>query len=186
MGRGQGRGIRDQGFGDLENERPACDSTFFTAHCRLPTAHYFSGNLAIRSTISSAARAQSTPLLPRLAVGASLPVVAALAAGAGDRLFERVAGENAEQHRQPVVDADFAQGRAHRPVDVLVVRGFAADDRPQADHRHVAAAGGQAVGHGGNLERAGRPGHVDAVVGHAVGDERLHRALQQARGDRSR
>ena len=123
-------------------------------------------------------------LVADAALGLVLAGGGGLAAGAGDGLFERVAGQHAEEHGQSVVDADLAQGRAHGPVDVLVVGGFAADDRPQAEDRHVAAAGRQAVGHGGDLERAGRPGDVDVVVGHAVGDERLHRAFQKTRGNR--
>ena len=38
--------------------------------------------------------------------------------------------------------------------------------------------------HGGDLERAGRPGDVDTLLGHAVRRQRLDCAVQQPRGNR--
>ena len=72
-----------------------------------------------------------------------------LAAGAGDGLFQRVAGEHAEQHRQAVMHADFGQGIAHRPVDVLsclVSPRITAPRQITAAYRPLAASSPATVG----------------------------------------
>ena len=112
------------------------------------------------------------------------PLVAYVAAGAVDRLFERIAGQHAKQHRHAACDADLGQARAHGPVDVLVVRRFAANDRPQAKHRRVAAAGGQPSATSGISNAPGTQATSIAVVGHAVGGERLRARRPAAASDR--
>ena len=59
------------------------------------------------------------------------------------------------------------------------MRGLAADDRPETDHRVVGAGGGHALGHQGDLERPRNPGHVHRVVGHAVRSETREGSLQE-------
>ena len=143
--------------------------------------------LAIRSTISSAASAADRRPCCRARPSAqSLPVVADVAAGAGDRLFERVAGEHAEQDRQAVVR------RRSRTAPVLTARlmcwSCVVSPRitaPRQITASVAAAGGQAVGHRweSRTRRAPRP-RRSASSATPCSAERLHRAVEQPRGDR--
>ena len=109
--------------------------------------------------------------------GALDSFIAYVAAGAMDRLFERFAGEHAEQHRHARVQPGLHQPDAHRPIDVLVVRRLAANHRPQGEHGDVFAALGQPIGHQRNLERPGHPGHVDR----RVAQRRLPRTSQSLR-----
>ena len=137
-------------------------------HCPLPprqfrhqTDHFQRGQGTIDAFVAEAAMGG---ILARGGRLATYPT-----AGAGNGLFERVARKDAKEHGQPVLHTESAQGRAHGPVDVLVVGCLAADDRAETDHRGVSPALGQPAGYGRDFECAGRPGHVDALVGHAVG-----------------
>ena len=71
--------------------------------------------------------------------------------------------------------AKLRQRDAHGVIDVLVVRRLAANHRAQAKNGGVPSGGGQSAGHRGNFKRPGRPGDVDVLLAHAVGQERLRR-----------
>ena len=116
--------------------------------------------------------------------GAFGAFVADVAAGAVDGLFHCLTGEYAEQHGNVRVEAELRDRGAHGAVDVLVVRGFAADHGAETDDGGVAARGGQALGDERNLQRAGHPGDVDRVVGDAVLVQRGDGAVEQLAGDR--
>ncbi len=116
--------------------------------------------------------------------GALAPFVAVGAAGAVDGLFHRLAGEDAEQHGDVELERNLADREADAAVDVLVVRGFAADDDAEADHGGVLAPFGKPLGDERDFPRAGDPGDVDLVVGHAGGAERFDRPLAEDAGDR--
>ena len=84
----------------------------------------------------------------------------------------------------PPADTDIRERGAHGPIDVLIVRGLAPNNRPQADHRQIPAAAGKTARDGWNLERPGNPENVDLIVGNAGGGKRLDCPLQQSRGYR--
>ena len=106
-----------------------------------------------------------------------------LAAGSGNRLFECVARQKAEEDRQAVANADFGQRQAYGSIDVLVVRGLAPNHRAKANHSRIIAAGCQPGGGRGKLKSPRHPNNVDLLVGYAVGRERFDGAFEQARGD---
>ncbi len=62
-------------------------------------------------------------------------------------------------------NASCVIAQANGTVDVLIVRGFAADDGAETNDRLVAAHGGQTLSGERNLHRAGDPGDVDHLVG---------------------
>src|SRR5438874_5503011 len=70
---------------------------------------------------------------PQRRLGAFASFVSYVAAGAVDRLFERIAGEQTEQDRNAALDPRSSQLQAHGTVDVLVVARFAADHGAQAE-----------------------------------------------------
>ena len=78
---------------------------------------------------------------------------------------------------------DVHEGEADPPVDVLVVRRFAADDGAEADHGGVDAAVGEPTRGERDFPRAGDPRYVDAVVGHAGFVEPRDGAGEQFVGD---
>ena len=61
-------------------------------------------------------------------------------------LFERIAGEHAEQHRESRFEGNLPEAVANLSVDMLVVRRFAPDDGAEAKHSHVLFRLGQALG----------------------------------------
>ena len=98
-------------------------------------------------TISSAASAHSAPLLPTGCFASPGRRFVSLtdAAGALDRLFHRIAGEHAEQDRNAVPQVRLHDSHADGPIDVLIVRCFAANDRAQTQHGGISSAAGQLV-----------------------------------------
>lgn len=86
-----------------------------------------------------------------------------------DCLFEGVAGKHSEHHGNAPMSADFFDSARDGPVDVLVVRRFAADYGPQANYRLIFAGGGELLSDQRNLKGARHPGHVDVLVWHTVG-----------------
>src|SRR5262249_40646903 len=52
--------------------------------------------------------------------------------GSLDRLVNGIAGQHAEQDRNPVPQVRFHDADAHGRIDVLIVCRFATDDGPQA------------------------------------------------------
>ena len=94
--------------------------------------------------------------------GAFAALVAVGAAGAGEGLLHRLAGEDAQAARgRRCRGAMSAEGEADAAVDVLVVRRFAADDGAEAEDGGVAAAVGEPLGGERDFPRAGDPGDVD-------------------------
>ena len=108
---------------------------------------------------------------------AIVPTQVALDAGPLQGLLQGVGGEHAEDHRHARVAGHGGHALAHLRHHHVEVGGVAADHRAEGDHHLIAAAGRQPLGHQGNLEAAGHPGHiqlgaggggVDAVAGEAV------------------
>ena len=69
--------------------------------------------------------------------GALASFIAYVASGAMDRLFERIAGQQAEQDRNARPHREGGQFQAYGAIDVLVVRRLAANHRAQTDDRAV-------------------------------------------------
>lgn len=120
---------------------------------------------------------------PEGGLGALATFVADVSAGAVNRLLQIVAGQHAEQHGNAGFEAQFADRQADGAVDVLVMGRFAANHRPQTEDRAILSGSDHRRGGHRELKRPGDPGHVDGVVRHAIADEGLRGAGQQARGD---
>ena len=116
-------------------------------------------------------------------VGGVGTLVPALGAGPLDGLLDVVAREHAEDARYAGREADVGDALGHLGRDVLVMVRSASDDRAQADHGGVAAAGGQLLGQHRNFKAARRPDQFDVVLGHAVTLQGVGASAQELAGD---
>src|SRR5712672_1106029 len=86
--------------------------------------------------------------------------VAAFESSAVDGLLERVAGEHAENYWKAGVHLRELQTASGFGANVIVMRGFAAQDAANGDERIITAGGGEFFRCEGQFES---PGNVDDV-----------------------
>lgn len=89
------------------------------------------------------------------ALGALGALVAGLAAGTLDGLFNGVRGEDAEQHRHAALQRRMGHALGHLGAHIVVVGGGTTDDSAQADYRVILVALGQVEGGYRNLKGTG-------------------------------
>ena len=110
-------------------------------------------------------------------------LVAGFQARAVDGLFERVASENAERHRDAGVELRDLNSASGFRANIVVVRSFAAQDAADADDRIDAAGGCEFFCRKRDFERARDAHDFDLFFVGACLFERFKRAGEQAVGD---
>jgi hypothetical protein len=107
-------------------------------------------------------------------------LVTALQAGTIDRLFERIAGENAEGMRNSGFLSRLADATRDFVGDYVIVQRIAAEKATDTDDGVVFASLSERAGGGGDLERAGDTDNVYSRDIGSCASQTLVRTLKQA------
>ena len=94
-------------------------------------------------------------------------------------LREGLGGQHFEDDGDARLPGDLRHTASRLGGHELEVRRLAPHDGPEADDGVVGARGGHPSGDQWDLERAGHPGDVDRVMGHAMRPETSERPLQE-------
>jgi len=116
-------------------------------------------------------------------LGTFAPLVPDSAATALNRLLQRFAGQDAEQDRQIVLQGELAEAQTDLPINLLIVRGLASNDRSQAQDRGEPARRRQPLGHQRDLPSPRYIANLDALIGYSMRRQGADRPLEQLSGD---
>ncbi len=112
-------------------------------------------------------------------------LVSALQSRAVDGLLERVAGEDAKNNRNAGIELRELHAARDFARDVVKMRGLAAQNAADGDHRVGASALGQFFRRERNFKRTGNMNDHDVFRVRAGSFERIHGARQQAIGNKT-
>lgn len=96
-----------------------------------------------------------------------------------DRLFQRVASQDAEGNRDAGGETKLTQAQADLAIDMLIVRRFTPDHGTQAEDGGELSRVSQPLSNQGDFPGTGNPGDRDRLVVNTGGLQRLQGSLEQ-------